>query len=68
MKPMAFDNINGFVSASISNERAYDINYLQKLFGHYSQEVLNNMVNMYVFKSCGILETCEQYAIAKAQQ
>jgi hypothetical protein len=48
MKPILFNNINGFANASISYEN-YDINNLHKLFGHCGQETLNNMVKMYGF-------------------
>jgi hypothetical protein len=60
--------INGFANASISNERIYDINHLHKLFGNYCQEILNKTIKMYGFKSSGRFDTCEQCAIAKAQQ
>jgi hypothetical protein len=66
MKPILIDNINGFVNASISNERTYDINHLHKLLGHCGQEILNNTVKMYAFKSSGNFEKCEQCAIAKS--
>jgi hypothetical protein len=66
MKPIFIDNINGFVNASISNERTYDINHLHKLLGHCGQEILNNTVKMYAFKSSGNFEKCEQCAIAKS--
>jgi hypothetical protein len=68
MKPMMSNNINGFANASISNERIYDINHLHKLFGHCGQEILNKTIKMYGFKSSGCFDTCEQCAIAKAQQ
>jgi hypothetical protein len=68
MKPILSNNINGFVNASISTERSYDINHLQKLFGHCNQGILNNTTKMYGFKSSGNFDTCEQCAIAKAQQ
>jgi hypothetical protein len=68
MKPMMSNNINGFSNASISNERIYDVNHLHKLFGHCGQEILNKTIKMYGFKSSGSFDTCEQCAIAKAQQ
>jgi hypothetical protein len=68
MKPIMSKNINGFANASISTERSYDINHLHKVFGHCGQEVLNNTINMYGFKSSGNFDTCEQCAIAKAQR
>jgi hypothetical protein len=68
MKPIMSNNINGFASASISTERSYDINHLHKVFGHFGQEVLNNTIKMYGFKSSGNFDTCEQCNIAKAQQ
>jgi hypothetical protein len=43
---IAFKNINGFANPLISNERIYDTNHLLKLFGHFSQEKLNNTVEM----------------------
>jgi hypothetical protein len=68
MKPILSKNINGFANASISNERIYDINHLYKLFGHCGQEILKKTIKMYGFKSSGNFDTCEQCAIAKAQQ
>jgi hypothetical protein len=68
MKPMMSNNINRFANASISNERIYNINHLHKLFGHCGQEILNKTIKMYGFKSSGCFDTCEQCAIAKAQQ
>jgi hypothetical protein len=68
MNPILSDNINGFANASISNERNYDINHLHKLFGHCGQEILNNTIKMYGFKSSGNFNTCKKCAIAKAQQ
>jgi hypothetical protein len=68
MKPLMSNNINGFANASISTERNFDINHLHKVFGHYGQEVLNNKIKMYGFKSTYNFDTCEQCAIAKAQQ
>jgi hypothetical protein len=68
MKPTLFNNINRFANATISNERTYDIIHLHELFGHCGQETLNNTIKMYGFKSSGNFETCEQCAIAKAQQ
>jgi hypothetical protein len=66
MKSILRNSINGFASASISNERIYDINHLHKLFGHCGQEILNKTIKMYGFKSSGCFDTCEQCAIAKA--
>jgi hypothetical protein len=68
MKPILSDNINRFSNASIINERSYDINYLHKLFGHCGQEIINNTVKMYGFKSSGNFDTCEKCSIAKAWQ
>jgi hypothetical protein len=68
MKPILSNNIKGFANASISNERNYDINHLHKVFGYCGQEVLNNKIKMYAFKSSSNFDTYEQYAIAKAQQ
>jgi hypothetical protein len=68
MKPISFNNINGFANASISNERIYDINHLYKLFGYCGHEILNNTVKMYGFKYFGNLQACEQCAIGKAPQ
>jgi hypothetical protein len=68
MKPILIDNINGFSNASISNERSYDINHSYKIFGHCGQEVLNNTIKMYGFKSSGSFDTCEQCVITKARQ
>jgi hypothetical protein len=59
MKPILSDNINGFANASIRNERIYDINHLHKLFGHCGQELLNNKIKMYGFKSLGNFDACE---------
>jgi hypothetical protein len=53
MKTVMSNNINGFANASISNERIYDINHFQKLFGHCAQEILNKTIKMYGFKSFG---------------
>jgi hypothetical protein len=64
MKPIMSNNINGFANASISNERSYDINYLHKLFGHCGQEIINNTIEMYGFKSSGNFDTCEQCAMS----
>jgi hypothetical protein len=68
MKSIMSDNINGFANASISTERSHDINHLHKVFGHCGQEVLNNTIKMYGFKSSGNFDKCEQCAIAKARQ
>jgi hypothetical protein len=68
MKPILSNNINGFSNESIGNERIYDINHLHKLFGHCGQEILKKTIKMYRFKSSGSFNTCEQCAIAKAQQ
>jgi hypothetical protein len=68
MKPILSDNINGFSNASISIERSFAINHLHKVFGHCDQEILNNTIKMYGFKSSGNFDTCEQFAIAKARQ
>jgi hypothetical protein len=68
MKPILADNINGFANASISNERSYDINHWHKLFGHCGQEILNNTIKVYGFKSSDNFDTCEKCAIAKVQQ
>jgi hypothetical protein len=68
MKPIMSDNINGFANASISTKRSYDINHLQRVFGHCGQEILKNKIKMYGFKSSGNFDKCEQCAIAKAQQ
>jgi hypothetical protein len=68
MKPILSDNINGFANASISTERSFDINCLHKLVEHCGQEILNNTIKMYGFKSSGSFDTCEQCAIAKARQ
>jgi hypothetical protein len=66
MKPILSNNITGFANASIINERIYDIDHLHKLFGYCGQEILNNTIKMYGFKSSGSIDTCEQCAIAKA--
>jgi hypothetical protein len=68
MKPILSNIVNRFDNASISNERVYDIFHLHKLFGHCGQEILNKMIKMYGFKSSGSIDTCDQCAIAKAQQ
>jgi hypothetical protein len=68
MKSIMSNKINGFTNASISNERSHDINHLHELFGHYGQEILNNTIKMYVFKSSGNFDTCEQCAFTKARQ
>jgi hypothetical protein len=68
MKSILSNNINGFANTSISNEIIYNINHLHKLFGHCGQEILNKTIKMYGFKSLGSFDTCEQCAIAKAQQ
>jgi hypothetical protein len=68
MKPILSKNINGFANASISNERINNINHFHKLFGHCSQDKINKTIKMYDFKSSGSFDTCEQWAIAKAQQ
>jgi hypothetical protein len=68
MKPKLSDNINRLANASISNERVYDIDHLNKLFGHCGQEILNKTMKMYGFKSSGNFDTCEQCAIVKARQ
>jgi hypothetical protein len=68
MKPILSNNINGLANASISIKRSYDINHLNKLFGHCSQEIVNNTIKMYGFKSPNNFDTCEQCAIAKARK
>jgi hypothetical protein len=62
------DNINGFANASISIKRSYDINHLHKLLGHCGQEMFNNTIKMYGFKSSGNFDAFEQCAVAKALQ
>jgi hypothetical protein len=44
IKLLTIKNINELSNASISNQRTNDINYLLKLFGHYGQDTLNNML------------------------
>jgi hypothetical protein len=66
MKPISSNNINRFSNASISNEKRYDINH--KVFGNCKQEIINSTIKMYDLKSSGNFDTCEQCAIAKAQQ
>jgi hypothetical protein len=66
VKPKFIDNTNGFANASISTERSYDVNHLQKLFGYCGQEILNKTIKMYGFKCSGNFDTCEQSAITKA--
>jgi hypothetical protein len=66
MKPILSININRFANVSIRNERIYDINHLHKMFGHCGQEILNNTIKMYGFKSSGSFDKCEQCAFAKA--
>jgi hypothetical protein len=39
-----------------------------KLFRYCGQEILNNTINMYGFKSANSFDTCEQCAIAKSRQ
>jgi hypothetical protein len=68
MKPILSNKINGFSNTSISTERSYDINHLHKIFGHCDQEILNNTIKMYGFKSYGNFDICKQCPIAKAQQ
>jgi hypothetical protein len=67
MKLILSNNINGFSNASISTKRSYNINQLHKVFGHCGQEVLNNTIKIYGFKSSDNFDTREQCAIAKAQ-
>jgi hypothetical protein len=66
MKPVMNNKINGFANVSISIKRSYDISHLHKVFGHFIQEILNNTIEMYGFKSSGNFDTCEECAIAKA--
>jgi hypothetical protein len=61
MEPIKSNNIIGFANALIGNERSYDINHLHKVFG----QVLNDIINMYGFKSSSDFDTFEQCAIAK---
>jgi hypothetical protein len=68
MKTILSNKINGFSNTSISTERSYDINHSHKLFGHCDQEILNNTIKMYGFKSYGNFDICEQYSITRAQQ
>jgi hypothetical protein len=68
MKSILIDNINGFSNESIRNERSFDINRLHKIIGHCGQEILNNTIKMYGFKSSGNFDTYENCAIAKTWQ
>jgi hypothetical protein len=68
IKPILNKNINGFANASSSNEKSYDINHLHKVFGYGGQEILNNTVKLYGFKSSSNFVTFEKCAIAKARQ
>jgi hypothetical protein len=60
MNTILIKNINVFANASISNERSYYINYFHKVFGHCGQEILNNTIKMYGFKSSDDFDTYEQ--------
>jgi hypothetical protein len=59
MKPILVDNINEFANASFSTKRSYGINHLHEVFGHCGQEIFNNAITMYGFKSYGNFDTCE---------
>jgi hypothetical protein len=67
MKPITFNNINGFADETISYQRIYATDHLLKLFRHCGQETFINTVEMYALKSSRILkhrkgmtEKCEQ--------
>jgi hypothetical protein len=65
IKPIMSNHINGCANASIITKKRFD--HLHKLFVYCGQELLNNTIKMYGFKSSGNFDTCEQCAIAKAQ-
>jgi hypothetical protein len=60
MKPISSNSINGFANATISNERIYFINNMNKLFGHCGQETIKNTIKMYGVKTSVDFDTCEQ--------
>jgi hypothetical protein len=59
---------DGLAHAIVGKKRIYSINKVHRMFGHCGQETLKNTVKMYGFKSYTVLETCEECAIATAQQ
>jgi hypothetical protein len=69
MQPLPALNINyGLIHTAINNKVTLDFNNLHQLFGHCSQETLNQTIKMYDIKPSGVFETCEECAIAKARQ
>jgi hypothetical protein len=69
MKPIVKKRIhNGYAHASIGMERSLDINHLHKVFGHCGLETLKRTSKMYGLKHSGNFETCNERAVAKAQQ
>jgi hypothetical protein len=59
---------DGFAHASIEKEKSFDINHLHRVFGHCGMETLKNTVTLYGLEYSGDFETCEECAVAKAQQ
>jgi hypothetical protein len=59
---------DGCAHVSIGKERIFDINRLQRVFGHCGLDTLKSTVKMYGLKYSGEFETCEECAVAKAQQ
>jgi hypothetical protein len=59
---------NRFAHAIVGKKRIYSTNNVHRMFGHCGQETLKNTVKMYGFKSSTVLETCQECAIATAQQ
>jgi hypothetical protein len=58
----------GRAHTTIEKEKNFNVNHLHRIFGHCGHETLKNTIKMYGFNSSGVLETCEECAIAKAQQ
>jgi hypothetical protein len=67
MKPISLININRFANTSISNERIM-ISIVCTSYSDIAVRKHLTTIEMYGFKSSRNFETCEQCAIAKAQQ
>jgi hypothetical protein len=58
----------GCAHTTIEKEKSFNVNHLHRIFGHCGHETLKNTIKMYGFNLSGVLETCEECAIAKPQQ
>jgi hypothetical protein len=59
---------SGYAHTSIGSDKILDINHLHGVFGHCGLESLKSTIKIYGLKHSGEFETCEECAVAKAQQ